>query len=336
MTAYETLTRSLLPWLEPAFERFDAARARSRLGHAWILAGPPGMGKINLALALAARLLGSSEAPTALTAAPALAAMRERHAPVDRHPDLHWLHPEEEKETISVEQVRDVIESLGMTAHRGGTKVVVIEPAEVMTGAAANALLKTLEETTGNSFLLLVTHRPGRLPATIRSRCQHLKLRAPAPQALTSWLGGDIDPATVGQALALAGGSALGAASSLLENSIDISALETVITQISEDRADCQSVGQAWARDRPETALGWLCGRLHAELRARLAPSTSTGVTVPPSATLHNAWRGLSTRALVDAYDRSEKLLNLLGSGINVELAIQALLSGLQVNRGRS
>jgi DNA polymerase-3 subunit delta' len=334
-SAYETLTRSLVPWLEPAFERFEEARSREHLGHAWLLAGPAGMGKINLALALAERLLGTRERPTALAADAALAAMRERHTPADRHPDLHWLHPEEDKETISVEQVRGIIESLGLTAHRGATKVVIIEPAEAMTAAAANALLKTLEEPTANSYLLLVTHRPGRLPATIRSRCQQINLRPPSPDELSTWLGG-VRPDAVVEAQALVGRSALGVAHALRETSIDINSLEDYVIKISEDRLDVQTLAQAWGKEGPDAPLSWLCGRLHEALRARLAPRSSTEVTVPLSATLHNAWRGLSTRTLVEVYDRSEKLLNQLGSGINVELAIQALLSALQTNRGRS
>jgi DNA polymerase-3 subunit delta' len=333
-SAYETLSRSLLPWLEPAFDRFENARMREQLGHAWLLTGPAGMGKINFALALAARLLGRTERPALLAAGPALAATRERHAPADRHPDLHWLHPEEDKDSISVDQVRAVIEALGLTAHQGATKVVVIEPAEAMTTAAANALLKTLEEPTADSYLLLVSHRPGRLPATVRSRCQQIKLPAPSAEQIAAWL--DVEQARVEGAQSLLGPSALGIARALTEESIDISGIENTIIQICEDRLDCQTLAQAWSKEGPEGPLRWLGGRLHAELRARLAPGVSTSITVPPSATLHNAWRGLSTRTLMDAYDRAEKLLNQLHSGLNVELALQALLSAFQTNRGRS
>ena len=65
-----------------------------------------------------------------LDAGAALVAMAARHEPVDRHPDLHWLYPEEDKQTISVDQVREVIDRFTLTAHRGGAKVVLIEPAE--------------------------------------------------------------------------------------------------------------------------------------------------------------------------------------------------------------
>ncbi len=119
----------------------------------WLISGPAGLGKINLALVLARRLLGAARR-TRRTRAPLrrsrpwLRAMRS----LDHHPDLHWLHPEEDKETISVDQVRELIETFTLTAHRGGAKIVIVEPAEALTTAAANALLKTLEEPTAGQL----------------------------------------------------------------------------------------------------------------------------------------------------------------------------------------
>src|SRR5262245_40849970 len=107
---FATLSSKLCPWLRPALEQLESAHAAQRLGHGWLLAGPPGIGKTNLALVLAGRLLGRGaprSAPPSLGAAEAVAAMRDRHLPVDHHPDLHWLFPEEDKRSISVEQIRD-------------------------------------------------------------------------------------------------------------------------------------------------------------------------------------------------------------------------------------
>ena len=188
--ALETLSRRLLPWLEPALAQLETARRAGSLGHAWLISGPAGVGKINFALALARRLFrDDAELPGVLDAGAALAAMAARHEPMDRHPDLHWLYPEEEKETISVDQVRDVIEAFTLTAHRGGAKIILIEPAEGLTTAAANALLKTLEEPTPRGYLLLLSHQPGRLPATVRSRCQQVALSVPDAATVAEWLG---------------------------------------------------------------------------------------------------------------------------------------------------
>ena len=206
-SAIETLSRRLCPWLAPTLEQFETARRAGTLGHAWLISGPAGSGKLNLALVLARRLLGAGDSPTELDAAAALAALAARHDPLDRHPDLHWLHPEEEKETISVDQVRDVIDTFTLTAHRGGAKVAIVEPAEALTTAAANALLKTLEEPSRGSYLLLLSHQPGRLPATVRSRCQHLALRAPSTEKVATWLG--VAPPVVAEVKRLVGAAPL-------------------------------------------------------------------------------------------------------------------------------
>ena len=159
------------------------------MAHAWLLTGPPGIGKVNLALVLANRLLNSIEgAPSELEAAPAGDAMSTRHEPADHHPDFQYVFPEDGKRSISIDQIREMTGNLSLTSLHGSAKVVVIEPADTMTPAAADALLKTLEEPSPNTYLLLVSHRPGQLPATIRSRCQILAVPRPAAETALQWL----------------------------------------------------------------------------------------------------------------------------------------------------
>jgi DNA polymerase-3 subunit delta' len=330
------LSQRLCPWLAPALEQFETARRAGSLGHGWLISGPAGIGKVNLALVLAHRLLGVEARPAELDATTALAALAARHEPLDRHPDLHWLFPEEDKETISVDQVRDLIDTFVLTAHRGGAKVVIIEPAEALTTAAANALLKTLEEPSGTSYLLLLSHQPGRLPATVRSRCQHLPLRAPAAEAVAGWL--HLGLPLVLEARRQVGAAPLRIAAALQDGEASVfSKLENDLAAVCEERLEPQAVAQSWVKGDVELALGWLRRRLHEELKTRAtAASGSTEVTVPAAATLHNAWRSLPARTLFEQYDRAEKLLNQLGSGLNIDLALQAMLSALVVNRGRS
>jgi DNA polymerase-3 subunit delta' len=331
-SALGTLSRRLLPWLEPPLAQLETARRAGSLAHAWLISGPAGVGKVNLALALARRLLGDDAEAAVLDAGAALAAMAARHAPADRHPDLHWLYPEEDKETISIDQVRDVTSLLTLTAQRGGAKIVLIEPAEALTTAAANALLKTLEEPTPRAYLLLLSHQPGRLPPTVRSRCQHVALPVPDAPTVARWLG--VSPAVVLDAQRSAGTAPLPLAAAMQQDGISVfNKLENDLIELSQDQIDPQTVAQAWAKGETELTLSWLKRRLHEELKLRLG---STEVTVPAAATLHNAWRALPTRALFDEYDRAEKLLNRLGSGLNIELALVAMFSALVVNRGRS
>jgi DNA polymerase-3 subunit delta' len=335
-SAVATLSTRLLPWLRPVFAQLDTARRAGNLGHAWLISGPAGTGKVNLALVLANLLFGGAAEPDELSAKDALGALAARHDPQDGHPDLHWLHPEEDKQTISVDQVRDVIEAFNLTAHGGGAKVILIEPAEALTTAAANALLKTLEEPSPGGYLLLVSHQPGRLASTIRSRCQYLTLRAPGATEVAAWLG--VPAPAVLAAQRSVGTGPLDLAAAFLNDNLSLfKKLESDLHDLSQDRLDPQAVAQTWAKGDSAVALAWLRRRLHEAVRARCAaPPGSTDVTVPAGATLHNAWAALPLRTLLDVYDRAEKLANQLGSGVNMELALSAMLNELIVNRGRS
>ena len=89
---------------------------------------------------------------------------------------------------IKIEQIRDLIYELNLTRQHGALKIAAVYPAERMNAASANALLKTLEEPAAGVLLLLVTHNPGRIPVTVRSRCQHWSIPLPARSEADAWL----------------------------------------------------------------------------------------------------------------------------------------------------
>jgi DNA polymerase-3 subunit delta' len=332
--ALHTLQSRLCPWLEPALSRLETAQAAQRLGHAWLIGGPAGSGKLNLALVFARRLLerGAKQPPPDLSAEDAVAAYADRHAPADHHPDLHWLFPEEDKTAISVEQIRDLGAALSLKSHGGGAKVVVFEPADGMTTAAANALLKTLEEPSADTYLLLLADQPNRLPATIRSRCQRLDVLRPTPAELAAWL--DAQPEGLAAAWTLTGGSPLQVAGLIAgDKSNETNKLYDQLVLVSQDRAPVQAVVDSWVKGDPELALTWLTRELHRQIRARLAPR-STSVTDRAAVALHNAWSDLTLRRLFEQHEKADRLLSLAGSGLNLELGLQALLLGFQAQRG--
>jgi DNA polymerase-3 subunit delta' len=323
--------------LAPAFERLDAALATGRLGHAWLVVGPAGVGKINLALALAHRLLTAGPARAEvgeLAPAEAIGALDNRHVPADHHPDLHWIFPAEDKRTIAIEQIRDITDALTLKAHGGRAKVVIVEPAEAMTTAAANALLKTLEEPSRDTYLLLLSHQPGRLAATIRSRCQRLSLARPPLEATARWLGAE--PARLAAAWWLAGGSPLRCAELFLsDESSKNKEIIDKLADVSNDKIDPQSAAEVWSKNEPERVLDLLMRSLHREATARAAPNVTTSFTDRDATTLHNAWAKLTLQTLIEQYARAETLLAQLGSGINTELAMQALLLGFRAREER-
>ena len=112
-----------------------------------------------------------------------------RYAAAGQHPDLRIVEPVDVDdgeakpvEWIAVDRIRALTRWAELTSHRGGAKVALIAPAERMNAAAANALLKTLEEPPANTFFMLVSHQAGRLPATIVSRCQRIAAPRPTPR----------------------------------------------------------------------------------------------------------------------------------------------------------
>ncbi len=334
-SAYRTATTHLCPWLRDSLESLLRAHETRGLGHAWLIAGPPGTGKLNLAMVLAHQLLSGEQqacAPQALSCEQAGVFDQLRKAPADTHPDLRLTFPLDDKRTISVDQIRDASAALSLKSLRGGAKVMILEPAEAMTTAAANALLKTLEEPTGQTWIVLISHQPGRLPATIRSRCQQLLIARPAQDVAVRWLGGS----TPERVLALAGGSPL-LASEWYDEEISqfINTLETDIKDISNMKSDPLTVAGRWLNADGERALRWLIRRLHAAIRSRVAPGT-TQVTDGSADGLHNPWSALTLRNLLDQLDAAQTLLGQFGTGMNLELSLGVLLQGLSPASRRS
>lgn len=179
------MTQSLYPWLSATFTRLSGLAAAGRLPHALLLTGPEGVGKGRLARRVAQAVL--CHQPLA-DGQPCGQCASCRPFLVGAHPDFTELAPEEPGKPIKVDAVRDFCGALQLTSQFGHGKVGIIQPAEAMNVAAANALLKTLEEPAAGTLIILVTAHPARLPVTVRSRCQRWTLPVPERVEAEAWL----------------------------------------------------------------------------------------------------------------------------------------------------
>lgn len=167
---------------------FLEAYRSGRLPHAWILAGPEGIGKAGFALRAARFLLANPDhrvenvkAAQSLDVSANDPAARRVNARA--HTDLFFLESEADGEkktksgSIPVEDVRKMLGFFGSTAGEGGWKIAIIDPLDDLKSSAANALLKMLEEPPPRSLFLMISHNPGRLLPTIRSRCHMVRFK---------------------------------------------------------------------------------------------------------------------------------------------------------------
>ena len=223
-----------------AIEQFSSAWRRGALHHAWLLAGPRGVGKATFAREAATRVLAEAAGPA--INAPGLVTPADhriaRLVEAGSHPDLRWLERLENEKTgnlvrsITIDQVRSLGDLFDLTPALSPWRAVVIDSIDDLEKPAANALLKMLEEPPSNCVFLLVSHAPGRLLPTIRSRCRRLDFQLLANEAMTSILAKclpDLKESDRAKAIEAAGGSA-GRAIALAQ--LDLVSLEETALKI--------------------------------------------------------------------------------------------------------
>ena len=251
-------SESLLIWHRACWDTIDRARRADRLPHALLVTGPAGVGKRRLVALLAHSLLCSRPDAQGL----ACGGCRECELiAAGTHPDLAAIGPDPESKSdeIKVDAIRRLADSDALTAHRGGRKVIVLDPAQNMNLSAANSLLKTLEEPSPGTLLCLVCEQPSRLPATIRSRCQELKVPVPPPAVASEWLCRNTDCTDAATLLRLAHGAPLKALAlaqdGLLAHREEIFGGFSAVTSGVRDPI---AEAAAWNKYEPAILLDWL------------------------------------------------------------------------------
>ncbi len=308
-------------WMGAETAALAAAHQAGRLPHALLIHEAPGAGGDWLAQWVARLVLCQSE-----TGAPCGACPGCHRVATTQHPDLLVLQPVEDSQQIRIEQVRTLSEELALTAHQGAYKVAIITPADTLNRFAANALLKTLEEPPPRTLLMLVVTQPSRLPATILSRCQRVRIRAPARKEAVSWLEAACGPGDWNAVLDTLGEAPMLAMASDPKAVVQVGTeVRRTLEEALAGGGDPVATAERWARaDLPlrlKCIEKWLTERIHAHA-GHDGFFTKMGAAAYPG----RANAVLNMPALFELVDGVRELKSALETPINRGLALEAIL----------
>jgi DNA polymerase-3 subunit delta' len=314
-----------LPWQTDAWQRLQSRAAQQQLPHALLLTGKEGIGKRDFALALAHSLLCSSPQDDGSACGHCKSCLL---IAAGNHPDLMLLEPEEEGKAIKVGQVRQVVDFMSLTSQYGQYKIVVISPADQMNINASNSLLKTLEEPTANSILLLESSQPGLLPATVRSRCQRIQLPLPDALLALDWLARQItskEPPE--QLLALAGGAPL-LARFLADTDLPARRRQRLdqLRGLLDNDLDAVATAAKWDLKALEQELDWFSGWIMDLIRLKSTGNQELMQHPDEQSHLQILAERLDLPVLFQFYDELNQVRRLNKTQVNKQLLLEGLL----------
>jgi DNA polymerase-3 subunit delta' len=313
-----------LPWQSEPWRRVHRARVAERLPHALLLEGPAGLGKRHFAELLARAVLCARAASDGTACGGCRSCSL---VSAGTHPDLSLIEPEEAGGQIRIDTVRELAARERLTAQLGTYKVALIDPADAMNPAAANALLKTLEEPSSGCLMLLITAHPSHLPATIRSRCQRLSFSPPPEAVAVEWLAervGQVDPHLL---YGLSGGAPLKALA-LIENGLR-EARERMLGDFAAMMANARdpvTIAETWNKSGPEQALEWLVGWALDMARLKASPSPPLVFNPDKLELLAGIADRIPTPTLHRLGARTLEARALVGTQVNMHLLLEGLL----------
>jgi DNA polymerase III subunit delta' len=266
---------SVMPWHVEHWSRLQARRTRDAMPHALLLCGPAGLGKRDFMRRFAQGLLCTQSQDGV-----ACGHCRSCQLFVaGTHPDFATLSfglrkDGVQRSEIVVDQIRDLSSRLAMSSQFGGWQIVCIDPADAMNTAAANALLKTLEEPSPQTLLLLVADAPWRLPQTIRSRCQRIEFHLPPQEEALAWLQ-QLGVADAAAALTAAGGNPGLARAWVQEGALARrQEVRKDLGALAAGRGEAMEVARRWLDNEPEQRLWFAAQAVADEVKTRAATGT--------------------------------------------------------------
>ncbi len=321
-----------LPWQEQNWKRLLSAKVSGRLPHALLLTGTQGLGKYRFAVRLAASLLCKSPDQSGR---PCGSCQSCHLFKADTHPDFTLIEPEGPGKAIKIDTIREFTEKESLTSQSGGYKVTIIEPADAMNTAAVNSLLKTLEEPVSWTVMILISNRPGRLLATVRSRCQQYAFSAPDRRQSVQWLSGHVGQADPALLLALGSGAPLEALK--LADPETLSERKKMLDEfvaVMSHQQDPVMAAERWNKQDLSRSLHWLCGWLIDMIRLKMVPESPGLINLDQRECLQALGLKLESRELYLFLDRVYQAIRTLGSQLNSQMILEGVL--LMASKGNN
>lgn len=310
-------------WHQAVWSRLQGAGADGRLPHALLFSGAEGCGHEALMQSLVKSLLCLT--PVTGEAGQACGVCRSCQVfESGAHPDYKFIAVPVDKQVISVDQIRGLNHFLELSRSYSPSRVVLIHEADRMNVNAANSLLKSLEEPSSDTHILLFSSGASTLLPTIRSRCQQIRLPLPTPEQALAWLGAQSLTQNPELLLRLAGGRPLSALD--LDSGELIAARklwqQQLLSVISRDKSIAE-IGSEWAKQSKGQLLDWQLSTIHIALRQSMA---GTGGAEPESdvSAMHKV---LSGRNLWALYDQLLEMKGLATHPLNNQLFAENMLS---------
>ena len=321
---------AFLPWHSDHWQQLIAALKAGRLPHAMLFSGPEGVGKQQFAVALSQYLLC--------------------HDPVDdqacfqcnacqlfsarTHPDFYLIESEEQGKAIKVEQIRELTDKNNLTSHISDFKIHLIVNADRMNRAASNSLLKTLEEPSPNTLIILITSKPELLSATIRSRCQQVTFSTPENDIAMEWLQTRPLQSKPELLLSISGNAPLKA------EQIDQEALVELRDQVFADfgkvilgKTDPSKVAENWQKNNLELIIYWMTVWVIDIIRLKYNQVDANLSSRDKVKGLQKLAEILSVGQLFAIYQQQLKTRQLLNKQLNTVLLLENLLVTCTANK---
>ncbi len=318
-----TSSNSVAPWLSSSWDKIVEQVSADGLAHATLFAGEQGIGKHEFLIDITALLLCKEPADKACGHCHVCELLQAGTCP-----DFVWLTPEEDSQVIKIDAVREVLTFVYKTPQIARNKVVLIDPADALNVSAANALLKGLEEPPEHTYFLLASASPGRLPATIRSRCRQIRLSGPTEQQSREFLKNEFSDDQLDRVYAVMGSSPYEAVARGSSLTSLISSLDNLLTVLSnapptaEQASECLLTLDEWPL---HTVLD-----IYVRMLNHLAKQ-STQANVGDSSAERLA-KNVPTASWIQLADAAQDTLQTVRRGIslNFKLTTESLLIALQ------